>query len=134
MKFITKNKRGYITLISILVIGAIGISVSVSLLLLGLSSSRTSFTFQKAREAEYLAHACVEEALMQIREDILFEAYVVHQIAGKECSYSVKNIGGEKRYIASYSIIDKIERKVEVYVDKINPEINIVSWQEVADF
>jgi len=68
-KFINK---GYITLLSVLVVGAVGIAITTSLILLGLSSSNTSFTYQQMHQAKNIANACAEEALEKIRESTAF--------------------------------------------------------------
>ena len=128
------KKKGFVTLISVLIMGAIAISITLSLLLLGLSSSRTSFALQIGIKAKYLANACAEEALQQIRDNPTFIGFDSISINGEKCFFEVKNLGGENRSIASYSKIGTIIKKIQVIIDKINPQINIVSWQEVADF
>ena len=67
-----ERAAGYITVISVLVIGAVGTALAVSLLLLGLGASRTSFTIQVSQRAQALANACAEEALQAIRNSTSF--------------------------------------------------------------
>lgn len=129
-----KLNKGFILLTTVLIIGAIGVSVAVSLVLLGLSSSRTSFSFEQSNQAQALATACMEEALQQIRDSTPFEGSDDISLGQGECSYTVVNEGGQERTITAFGEVGTIVRKVKVTLDTINPAINITSWQEVADF
>ncbi len=129
-----RHSNGYITLISVLVVGAVGIAVTVSLLLLGLDSSRTSFAYEQSNQAKGLANACAEAALQTIRDNTSYVGTGNIALGQGNCSYTVSSEGGENRTITATGIVDIINRKVEVVIDDINPQINIASWQEVADF
>jgi len=76
------NKKGYVVLLSILIVGAVGMAVTVSLLLLGLGSSRTSFAYEQSGYAKSLASACAEEALQQVRDSTSFTGSGVYFLAG----------------------------------------------------
>jgi len=67
-----RQKGGYIALISVLIIGAVGTAVIISLLLLGIGNSRTSFAIEQSSQAKASANACAEEALEQIRNSTPF--------------------------------------------------------------
>lgn len=126
--------KGYITLISVLVVGAVGVAITVSLLLLGLGSSRTSFAYEQSNQAKALANACAEEALQTIRNNTSYVGTSGFDLGQGSCSYTVTNEGGENRTITAVGVVGIINRRVEVVIGDINPQINIVSWQEVADF
>lgn len=125
--------KGYITLLSVLIAGAVGVSIAVSLLLLGLSSSRTSFVAQQSTQARGLANACVEEALQEIRDSSFTGAGNLSLGVGT-CSYTVTSVGGENRTITTTGVVGTIQRKVKVTIDTISSQINVTSWQEVSDF
>jgi prepilin-type N-terminal cleavage/methylation domain-containing protein len=72
-----KNSTGYVALITVLVLGAVGAAVAATLVLLGLSSSRTSFALEQSNQAKALANACAEEALQQIRDSSSFTGSAV---------------------------------------------------------
>lgn len=128
-----KNKQGFITLISILIVISVGTLVSVSLLLLGLASSRSSFSVEQSKQAQALADACVEEALQQIQDNQNFTGSNNLSLGQGICSYTVTNNGGQNRSITASGSVGTIVRKVSVSIDALNPDINISSWQEVAD-
>ena len=130
----TYTRDGYITLISILVVGAVGAAVTMSLLLLGLGAARTSFAQEQSNQAKGLANACVEEALQAIRSNASYVGTGNLSLGQGACSYTVSNEGGENRTIIASGIVGIIEKKVKVTIDDINLYINVASWQEVADF
>jgi len=116
------------------VVGAVGVSIAVSLLLLGLSSSRTSFALEQSNQAKALANACIEEALQQIKDSTPFTGTDNFMLGQGTCTYTVTNDGGQNRTITSSGTVGTIIRKVEIIIDTINPQINITSWQEVDNF
>jgi hypothetical protein len=105
------------------------------LILLGISSSRTSFAIEQSNQAKALANACAEEALQQIRDSTPYVArsgsFLLEQ---GECIFSVTNEGGQNRNITVLATVGTIVRKLKIIINQINPTIEVVSWQEVADF
>lgn len=129
-----KNRRGYITLISVLVVGAVGVAIATALLMLGLTSSRTGFALVQSNQAKALANACAEEALQQIRDLTPYVGTDGLSIGSGTCTYTVTSQGGQNRTIESLGTVGTTLRKVEVILDQIYPHLVVVSWQEVADF
>ncbi len=134
MLYINWKENGYVTLLSVLVIGAIGVAVGVSLILLGLSASRTSFSLEQSNQTKALANACAEKALQQIKDLPSFAGTDNLALGQGNCTYTVIAGSGENRTIEAYGTIDTIVRRVEISIDQISPTINITSWQEVAEF
>lgn len=128
------NQKGYITLLSTLFLVAIGGVVAGSLILLGLGFSKTSFALEQSNQAKALANACSEEALEKIQESNPFSGSATLSLDGGTCIYTVTKLTGQNRTITSSGTVGTIIRKVSISIDKINPNINITSWQEVADF
>lgn len=126
--------HGYIMLITVLVIGAVGVAIAVSVLWLGLGSSKSSFSIEQSSQTRALADACAEEALQKIRDSIPFTGTGSLTLGQGSCSYTVTNNGGQSRTITASSTVGSIVRKVSISIDKINPSINVTSWLEVADF
>jgi hypothetical protein len=129
-----KTKQGYITLMSVLIVGAIGLSISTSLILLGLGVSRNSLVLEQSGYARLLTNSCAEEALQQIRDSTPFSGTGNLSSPQGLCEYEVINDGGQSRTITASSTVKSIVRKVKITIDTINPSINITSWQEVGNF
>ena len=128
------SKSGFITLISVLVAGVIAAAIATSLILFGLGASRTAFSLEQSNQAKGLANACAEEALQRIQSSVSFTGGDTLALGQGTCDYTVTNQGGQNRTIVSTGTVASIVRRVRVVIDKITPSINIVSWQEVADF
>ena len=126
--------RGYTTLLSVLILGAIGLAVSVFLILSGLGVSRSSLTVAESAQAFALANWCVEEALQNIHDANAYSGLHSYSFSTGNCSHQVIDGGGSNRTIQSIGTINSTVRKVRVTIDTINPSINVVLWQEVADF
>lgn len=133
MRYLCYNQRrssGYATLISVLIASAVGISVAVSLLLLGLSISKTAFSEEQLRQAKSLSDACAEEALEQIRASTSFTGSGGLSIGLGSCSYAVANGGGQNRTVTVSGTVGTVVRKATVSITAITPLIVVGSWQE----
>lgn len=127
------NQKGYVTLLSTLFLIAIGGVVASSIILLGLGFSRTSFALEQSNQAKALANACAEEALEKIVESTPFSGSATMTLGDGTCTYTVTKLTGQNRTITSSGTVGTIVRKLSIVIDTINPDINITSWQEVAD-
>lgn len=127
------KSRGFITLVSVLLLSALGVAITTSLILLGLGSSRTTFALEQSNQAIALANACAEEALQQINSSTPFSGSGSLLLGQGSCSYTVTKLTGQNRTITVSGSVGTIIRKISISLDKINPDINITSWQEVAD-
>ncbi len=127
---ITKN-NGYVALIAVLTVGAVGTVLVTGVILLGLAWSRTSFTAQQSFQAKTLADACMEDALQNIKNSITFAGNGTLTFGQGSCNYTVTNNGAQNRSIVAKGFVGNLVRKVNVNLDKIAPAINITSWQEV---
>lgn len=128
------NTDGYITLISVLIVGAIGTSIVIALVLLGIGSSKTSIALEQSFEARSLATLCAEEALEQIRSNDAFSGTATLSIGNGDCEYTVINNGGESRTIESTGTAGNVIRRTEVEISQIYSTIQITNWVDVVDF
>lgn len=128
-----KKEAGYITLLSMLFLVAIGGVIAGSLILLGLGFSKTSFALYQSNEAKALANACAEEALQKIQESTPFSGSSTITLGDGTCTYTVTKLTGQNRTITTSGTVGTIIRKASISIDQLSPNINITSWQEVAD-
>jgi len=128
------ESRGIITLVSILIFGAMGLTISLALIMSATDSDLTSVTAIESAKARYLANACADEALEQIRQSTPFTGSNTINFQDGTCQYTVASQGGQNRTIEASGTVNTVVRKVAIAIDQINPSINISSWQEVADF
>ncbi|HLC38738.1 MAG TPA: hypothetical protein VJJ80_01240 [Patescibacteria group bacterium] len=125
---------GYITLISVLIAGAVSLSVAISLILLGLGSSRTSFSKEQSGQAKSLANACAEEGLQKIRDATSYEGSGSLILGPGTCNYTVTIQSGQNRTVTATGTVKSVIKKVRVTLDTISPQIHLTSWLEVANF
>ncbi|MFA6588624.1 MAG: hypothetical protein WCT08_06200 [Patescibacteria group bacterium] len=129
-----KNQTpGYIALISILILGAVGVAVAVSVLLMGLNNSKTSFAVEQSNQSKALANACAETALQQIKNLNSYSGTGNLSTSQGNCAYTVTNTGGQNRTVTASGTVGTIIRKISISISAITPTIAISSWQEVAN-
>lgn len=127
-----KTNKGYVTLVSILVIGAVGLAVVTSLVLLGVGSSRNSFALEQGNQAKALANACAEEALQQIWNEDAFVGTGNLTLGQGNCSLTVSSAVLPKTIIAT-GMVGTTARKISITIDALRPYLHIASWQEIAN-
>jgi len=133
-KLIKKGfKKGYITLIAVIIVLAAASVIAISLILLGIGFSRSSSTLEKSNQAKAIVNACAEKALQQIRDDPLYSGSGNLNLGLGSCNYAVLMQSNENRQITASGSVGTIIRKLKINIDQINPSIRITSWQEVAD-
>ncbi|MDP3735321.1 MAG: hypothetical protein Q8R39_02745 [bacterium] len=129
-----RNQEGYVALVSMLVIGAIGLSLIPTMLIIGVDQSRTAGVVAYAGEARSFADACADEALRQVKRDNNFVGGGSLLWPDGSCSYTVVSVGGEQRRIEASGVRGTITRKVLVEISALTPIITMSIWREVADF
>ena len=127
-----QNKNGYIALLSVVVVGAISVTVAATLLLVGLSWSQSSFDLERSNLAKALANTCAEEALQQIRSSTAFTGSGNLALGQGTCSYTVTSGGAQNRTIDASGVVGVMTRKVQISITAITPKIIISSWQEIS--
>lgn len=132
---IKNPQSGFITLLSLLIAGAIGLAIAVSVILLGADYSRSARVSEESVLSKSLANTCAEEALERIRENQNYLGSGGISLGQGSCNYQVLDLGGgQNRQINSTGDVTGSIRKVKIIVGQISPKIRTSSWQEVADF
>jgi len=124
-------RDGYIALITVIVVGAVGVAVGVSLLLLGLSSSRTGFAVEQSAKARSLANACAENALQLIHDSVPYTGTANLSLDDGTCSSTVTAGVGQNRTIVVTGTVGTVIRKINISVTQITPTISVSSWLEI---
>lgn len=130
-----KFSSGFVTLLSVLILGAVALAVTMSILLLGIGTSRTSFTAIQSAQARSLANACAEEGLQRLRESVYYTGNETRIFPGGSCVIQViTGTGNNNRTLQTTGTVGSVQRKVKIIIQKIHPAPVIISWQEVFDF
>lgn len=132
MSLLPQNSNGYVALMTVLIVGAASVAISLALLVTGTDSQRSTLIEQQSIQAKSLASACAEEALQQIHDDTAFTGTNNLSLGQGSCSYTVTNTGGSNRTITANGVVNGTTRKLEIYATINVSSISIVSWQEVS--
>lgn len=127
--------RGFIALISVLVVGALVLVVSVGVASRSLSESQSSFAEQQSGRAFSLATLCAETALLKLQNVLDYSGSESILTGGNSCSILL--IGGSgniNRTLKALSTVSGYTRKVQVEISEISPVMKIDLWEVVADF
>ena len=132
---IIKDQRGFIALISVLIISAVVLTIGISVSLRSIGEMKMSFDKQESRRALALAGLCAEQALMKLESVFNYAGNESITIDGESCD--ILPIGGSgitNRTISAQSTVSNYTKKIKIEVTQISPVLEIASWQEVANF
>ncbi|MDO8571614.1 MAG: hypothetical protein Q7R79_02960 [bacterium] len=128
-----KNERGVMTLISVLLVGAIGASISILLLTRGIEATKMALSIQESAGANAYAHACAEYALRKLQESESYGGNETVSFSTGTCRVDLITGTGDNRTIKTVGFFNTMTRKVAVEVNALTPNVGIASWREVAD-
>ena len=134
LSFRNEYRRGYIALISVILLGALGTAIMLSVILSGVSAGKTDLSIEQSSGARVLASSCAEEALEKINESGTTSATGNLSIGSGTCAYLITSQNGQNITINATGYFGTISNKVKVVVSTTSPNIILSSWQEVADF
>ena len=130
-----QNSRGYIALVSVILMSAIGLAVMLSVIAAGVDATRTHFSLQQSGGARSLASSCAEEALQRILETSTTTGIGNLTIGSGTCSYLIiSTSSGQIITINSTGLLGTVTSKIKVVIATTTPGISLSSWEEVADF
>lgn len=123
------RQRGYVALLSVLIVGAASIAIATALLVTATDSQRSTLVAQQSSQALSLATACGEEGLQKLYET---PSYTGTTVVGIGCTFTVTNTGGNNRQIEAHATVGTVTRRISISATVAAPNITITSWQDVA--
>lgn len=133
LRMLYTNQEGFVPLISVLVIGAIGLEIATSLLLLGLGAVRSSAALEVGLQARSLADACATEGLRQVREAVACSGSGVLTLASGDCNFTTSLISPTDCQIEAQGTAQSSVRYVEIHLTQVDPDPVLASWREVTN-
>lgn len=135
MLFNTHNEKGLIALITVMIISIVALFAALSVNLSSISGAQVGLKHQKTSEALFLASACAEHALLQLRNNFNnYSGNEVLNIDGESCTIEAVDTGVSSRVVKALAAVENKTRKIKIEVSRPDGELIIESWQEVADF
>ena len=131
-----KNQKGYIALVSFLIISAVTLSVAINASLFGLSESEMGLQKSHSSKAFYLATLCAEDALMKLKDDLNYSGGETWTIDDQgTCDiFPLEGSGNKDRIIKTSGTSHDQTRKIKINIIEVNPLMKIEAWQEVTSF
>ncbi len=130
MKKNIKTEKGFIGLLSVVIMAALAIGIATTLTIISVSRSRSSLISLNSRQTRLLADACAENALQSIYANSSLTGTSNISILGGNCSYTITSGIGDNRTLTITATYQTYIRKIAITVSQINPNINLTSWQE----
>jgi hypothetical protein len=128
----TKN-GGYGTLMSVLFVSAVAGVVTVGMLFMGTGTVQIDMAWQEKHQAVNMVDACVQYALLQIRDVPNYTGTQNKDPVGRGvCQYTVSG-GGTVKTIEAIGDVGYATARGRVVIDVGSP-IGITSWEYLADF
>ena len=128
------TKRGVVALISVIVIGAVGLSLTLAVVLSSISRSQTGQALERGVTAENYAASCAEIALNALRLEVTYGGNQTVSFPQGSCSIASLATAGDVRQIKATGIVGDTIKRIEVFTSKISPNVLISSWRVVTDF
>lgn len=128
--------QGYIAIISVLIISGITSLIIGFVVLFAVGEANMGLYQQQGRYALYLAQACAEDALLELRNDSEYVGNeTINDFENGSCEIREVQGGGSQNLVIETigKAFDKI-RRLKIEVSEIDPQININSWKEVTSF
>ena len=129
MMSLRQHSGGYIALLTVIIVGAAAMAISVTLLTTGTDAQRATLITQQSIQARQLAHACAEEALQKIHDSTSYTGTGTLTLGAGSCSYTVSSTGASTRTVTTTGTVSNVVRKVTAYAT-IDSSISVTSWQE----
>ena len=133
-KTLKSKNEGYIALVTILIISAVVLVIAVNAGLLGISESDMGLIKNQASEAYYLASACAEYAVAKLKDKLNYPGNETLNIGDGSCYiYQPEGSGNQDRVVKTTGTIYNLTRKIKININRVRPETEIASWQEVSN-
>lgn len=127
-----KSKHAYVTLLSVIILGAISILVLTTTLAIDTESIFATDVMDQGKQARFFADSCAERAIDLLKQNNLYGGTESYFFTNGSCTVSaVSGSGNTNRTFTTTGVYKNATRKVTVTVTTVNPTTDIGSWQEV---
>ena len=132
-KWYNNFESGFVALISVLIVAAVGLGVVLTLLSLGIGNIQTSGELVSAVRSRNFAHSCAEDALANASAGNTPPWSGEISFDGGSCSYTVADDGTENILNIEATGAGAVNKTV-IKFNAASSTVTINSWKEVPDF
>lgn len=130
--------NGYVILISVLIIGAVALSVAVTLLFYGTELTVTSANFYNSELMQSATDGCAEIALQRLHDNPGYtgnETITFPPPGSRVCTIgAVLGTGNTNRTVQVTAVVNGMFGRIQIVIATLSPTLVISSWQDVTDF
>jgi len=132
---VTRDERGFIALISVMIIGILALLIAVNLSSRSVGEAYMGFDDQEAHRSLALAETCAEKALASLKISLTYPGNETVSIGDYTCQIlPVEGTGNANRTIKTQSLASGYAKRIKIEIAQVNPSLQITSWQEVSGF
>ena len=125
-------KKGYIALISSIIISMLMLMISLTLSFTGFFSRINILNAEFKEISLRLAEACVDMALLKLSENQSYQGNENIAINDKQCSILIIEAAGNEKVIKTKANFQKAVTNLKIKVN--NADLSVISWEELAKF
>jgi hypothetical protein len=126
-----KSQRGVAALLTIVIISAAVLVMSLSASKLGLGELELGYTSQKGTEALSAAEGCMDEALRQMRLNTSYSGDTLN-LSNGSCTITVVTSGSDRTITVTGTVGD-YNKKIQSNITLSGNVITLNSWIEVSN-
>jgi hypothetical protein len=125
------EKKGAITIVTVLLLAGILSIVSIQVLLLGNDVLFADKTLQDSIRAKSASIACAEIALNNLKIDNSYTGNETIVLTDSECTIgSISGTGNTDRILRTSGTSNNVSRKIEIDIAVLNPTTDLNYWNE----
>lgn len=130
-----KHHRGFVTLMSVIIIGVVATTITTTLLLLGTDALRSTQNLFESSRAKSYVDGCGEKALQSLRKNISYAGSETITYPHGSCAIlPIVGSGTQTPTVKAEGTVGPTKRRVEISVKQVSPQLKLNYWREVADF
>lgn len=129
------KEKGYMTLVNVIIVGALALAVAISLLVIGINSYDYTYNTEKSIESKVTLDSCGEMVLSNLMLDTSYTGSENMTINGHICVVAQRenNVDGTVSFDMSVTV-DDLTRRSRLTIDELSPIIQIGSWIDIPSF
>ncbi len=131
-KLNNKQKRGFVTLVSVIIISVVGLLVVYSSLSINIENIVAISSIEKGKQSKALAESCAEIALNELKISDTYIGNETRNLSFGDCVIgTISGSGNTNRSFQVSSDKEGYYFRIDITIQTINPDMVIQSWNEV---
>ena len=129
------KKRAAVTLISVIILSFVALAITTTILLADINNNLRTAALLKGSEAHANAETCAEIALNRLKDDVNYSGTENFTLTYGTCEILlISGSGNNNRILQTIGRSGNYTQRIQVDLAQLNPDTQITSWQNLADF